>query len=74
MSSADAGMGGGLKNGGGSAQERECGAGVWALVHGPVTSCEVSAGYPPFTVSLWNGEKINTYPGDWSVEKVSSYL
>lgn len=52
MSSADAGMGGGLKNGGGSAQERECGAGVWALVHGPVTSCEVSAGYPPFTVSL----------------------
>lgn len=52
MSTADAGMGGGLKNRGGSAQERECGAGVWPLVHGPVTSYEVSAGYPPFTVSL----------------------
>lgn len=47
MNSAGAGVGGGPENRGGSAQGRECRAGVWPLVHGPVTSYEVSVGYPP---------------------------
>ena len=50
MSSAAAGVGEGRKTGL-DLHSKECGAGVWSLVHGPVTSYEVSAGYPPFTVS-----------------------